>query len=466
MDWCVDLRIAGAADFVVRDVVAQLERHAELADVVDLAEPLVREAVAGDAASPMRWIAVSWDGSAAKLEVADLASDGPWPQPGPLGPPLRVLGPGVALAHEAVVELRAATLAGPVTIELPVVRAPQATIDPAPLATSAAPADQHHFLTAALGLFAREDLDNAGAETRAAQLGATVASGLSADIAAGAGLREAVDAIIDFERRAGGEFFLVEADDATAVIGNHVCPFGDAARDAPSLCRVTSALAGRLAAHATGGDVTVSLPERLATGDHQCRLVLGVGSEPNPTAHAYGAEPAGVPSPPPPDPDVAEGLQVALSMRLPRDQLSVPLVRRLTRHALEEVGVVDDDRGDVELAVTEAAANVMQHAGPGDAYDVNVEINPTTCEIRVIDVGRGFDHEGLDASMADRNAEEGRGIALMHALMDQVRFTSHPERGTIVHLVKELHFDDSAPARALMLAELRDRRRSDPTGGS
>src|SRR4051812_24695242 len=228
MDWCVDLRIDGAADFVVRDVVAQLERHAELADVVDLAEPLIREAVVDDAASPMRWIAVSWDSTAARLEVADLAPDGAWPQPGPLGPPLRTLAPGVALAHEAIVELRAATLAGPVTIDLPVVRAPEVSIDPAPLAAAPTPADQRHFLTAALGLFARDDLDDGRAEVKAAQLGATVAAGLSSGIGAEAGLRQAVDTIIDFERRAGAEFFLVEADETTAVIGNHVCPFGDA----------------------------------------------------------------------------------------------------------------------------------------------------------------------------------------------------------------------------------------------
>jgi serine/threonine-protein kinase RsbW len=58
--------------------------------------------------------------------------------------------------------------------------------------------------------------------------------------------------------------------------------------------------------------------------------------------------------------------------------------------------------------------------------------------------------------MAGTDAESGRGVALMHALMDQVRFTSEPEKGTIVHLVKRLEFDDDSPTRQLMLAAFAD----------
>src|SRR5579875_289939 len=118
---------------------------------------------------------------------------------------------------------------------------------------------------------------------------------------------------------------------------------------------------------------------------------------------------------------------------------------------MREVGVVSHDADAVELAVTEACANVIDHSGPGDAYNVAVSIGPAACHIRVVDVGRGFDHEALALSaMADEHAEHGRGVALMHALVDQVRFESEPERGTVVHLVKRLNFEDSAPAHKLM----------------
>ena len=152
--------------------------------------------------------------------------------------------------------------------------------------------------------------------------------------------------------------------------------------------------------------------------------------------------------------DETQGFRIALSLRLPRDRLSVPLARRMTRLALAEAGVSEDDAYDVELALSEAATNVLDHSGLGDVYDVIVEILPDSCALRVVDVGRGFDHDRL-SGMSDPSAEEGRGIALMHALMDQVRFESHPEAGTVVHLVKYLDFDDNAPARKIMLAALK-----------
>jgi serine/threonine-protein kinase RsbW len=122
--------------------------------------------------------------------------------------------------------------------------------------------------------------------------------------------------------------------------------------------------------------------------------------------------------------------------------------------AMREVGVVEGHLHDVELAVTEACTNVIDHSGPGDAYEVAITLGPTACHIRVIDIGRGFDHQALSPQMADLDAEHGRGVGLMHALVDQVHFESEPELGTVVHLVKQLEFDDSTPARRLMLETL------------
>lgn len=148
------------------------------------------------------------------------------------------------------------------------------------------------------------------------------------------------------------------------------------------------------------------------------------------------------------------GFHVSISLCLPRDEVSVPVVRHLVNHALEEVGVLEEQAHDVELAMSEACANVLTHAGPGDAYDVSIEIGPELCEIRVIDLGHGYDFHSLSREMSELDAESGRGIALMDALMDRVRFISAPERGTVVHLVKQLQFDDSRPTRRLMLAAM------------
>ena len=135
---------------------------------------------------------------------------------------------------------------------------------------------------------------------------------------------------------------------------------------------------------------------------------------------------------------------------LPRDSSTLSVVRHITASALEELGVVSDEIGDVILALTEAAANVVKHSGADDQYEVHLVIENNTCEIRVVDSGRGFDSDTLGVNMAGPSEERGRGMALMAALVDSVRFESRPEAGTIVHLVKDLALRPDGPLRRLV----------------
>ena len=143
-------------------------------------------------------------------------------------------------------------------------------------------------------------------------------------------------------------------------------------------------------------------------------------------------------------------MQVKYSLVLPRDAQTVPVARRLCRGAMEELGITRQCLHDVALAVTEACANVIEHSSDvDDEYEVSVVVDETHCEIRVIDTGRGFDHETLSEEIAAPSAERGRGISLMRALVDNVRFESRPQAGTVVHLVKTLELEEHSPLRKL-----------------
>ncbi len=134
-------------------------------------------------------------------------------------------------------------------------------------------------------------------------------------------------------------------------------------------------------------------------------------------------------------------MQITLSLALPRDEHTIPVSRHIVHHALHEVGADQECIDDIALAQTEACTNVVKHSGPGDQYEVRVDIDNEKCVIRVIDTGRGFDSQSLaELTHADDSAERGRGIQLMRALVDEVRFVSKPEAGTIVHLEKALSF--------------------------
>lgn len=138
-------------------------------------------------------------------------------------------------------------------------------------------------------------------------------------------------------------------------------------------------------------------------------------------------------------------LGIELDLVLPRDNATVPLVRHILRHTLTEFGVSPDCVGDVELAVTEAAANVIEHTDGDGQYAIKVAVDEQRCVIRVIDDGGGFD-QAVPSEYPPGDVDHGRGLLLMQALMDSMTFESAPEDGTIVRLVKDLVFD-KAPLR-------------------
>jgi predicted ArsR family transcriptional regulator len=88
----------------------------------------------------------------------------------------------------------------------------------------------------------------------------------------------------------GGEFRVVEAGADRIVLENTRCPFGDAVRRAPALCRMTSSVFGGIAARNTPDGASVLLEERIAVGDPGCRVVVYLGPAPaevEPFAHHY-----------------------------------------------------------------------------------------------------------------------------------------------------------------------------------
>jgi serine/threonine-protein kinase RsbW len=137
-------------------------------------------------------------------------------------------------------------------------------------------------------------------------------------------------------------------------------------------------------------------------------------------------------------------MELSLALTLPRDEQTVPVARHLVRNALEQVGVEPDCVYDFELALSEACTNVLLHSGPGDQYVVRLDMDDEIGRIRVVDVGHGFDSARLQAEGAMPEAERGRGLGLMHAMVDRVQFTTRPEAGTIVTLEKALTYRDNA----------------------
>ena len=142
-------------------------------------------------------------------------------------------------------------------------------------------------------------------------------------------------------------------------------------------------------------------------------------------------------------------MEIKVRLELPRDALSVPVVRRVLASSMQTLGVESGCVEDIGIALTEACTNVLDHAAGDDEYEVVAGIDDDVCTILVVDTGRGFDAEHLGHAEADPNAEEGRGIQLMRALVDRVLFRARPEDGMVVHLEKTLAFEDDSAIRKL-----------------
>jgi serine/threonine-protein kinase RsbW len=134
---------------------------------------------------------------------------------------------------------------------------------------------------------------------------------------------------------------------------------------------------------------------------------------------------------------------------MPRDPVTVPVTRRAVDCALDAIGVTDQCRDDVSLALTEVCSNAVRHAENAVDYTVTVTATATACMIDVRDAGRGVAPDSPAAqSRGDRPragvlSETGRGLGIVRAVMDAVQVVAGPG-GVAVHMVKKLIFGPRA----------------------
>ncbi|MFI9050641.1 ATP-binding protein [Streptomyces sp. NPDC053427] len=152
------------------------------------------------------------------------------------------------------------------------------------------------------------------------------------------------------------------------------------------------------------------------------------------------------------------------SLQLRREAASVPLARRLLLGTMETAGVDPDICYDLSVALSEACANAVEHGGDaatGD-YRVTAFIDGDTCRIEVTDSGPGFRRSPLPApphtpadgtpepavpapAQAPADAEDGRGLFLIEALTDHVRYRNRTgRRGAVVSFDKILKWREGA----------------------
>jgi anti-sigma regulatory factor (Ser/Thr protein kinase) len=108
-------------------------------------------------------------------------------------------------------------------------------------------------------------------------------------------------------------------------------------------------------------------------------------------------------------------------------------IRTVLREATRLVGLGDEDAAEVELAVTEALANVIRHCYKNcadEVMDIDVRVKESELEIQVDDYGTFVDPSQIKSRELHDVRPGGLGVHLMKKVMDEVRFERNEWGGT------------------------------------
>ena len=311
MEWYFAGQDASQIGLLRDDVVTYLRRHGDTDVNYDDVAVVVSELVTNvwRHAASAGWLEAVWHDDSVALIVRDVGPGFDWI---PIEVAADAIGGRGLMIIDAVADdvnvARRQAVGAQLTVTLPIRRAASVSIDPPvrrlallPALEEASPTggfDRDAFLralTVQLSATAELQLGPDVAEALVAQVGIDVGTQMEAEYRAATGHDGPLDSVhlsecfVRLKAAIGGEFRVVEIDENRITLANSACPFGEAVQRSPALCRMTSSVFGGIAARATDTEVVVSLDERIAVGDPQCRVQITFGDAVQPTTwgHRY-----------------------------------------------------------------------------------------------------------------------------------------------------------------------------------
>lgn len=127
-----------------------------------------------------------------------------------------------------------------------------------------------------------------------------------------------------------------------------------------------------------------------------------------------------------------ESVEWTVAAELPAQPWTMVVCRELVAAALRPVEVPQEVAEDLALAVTEACANAVRHAGSGGPYRLEIRVDEGCFVLDVSDRGPGFDADRMNGQPG---LHGGRGLMVIRAVMDEVRFRPR-DPGTRITMIK------------------------------
>ena len=136
--------------------------------------------------------------------------------------------------------------------------------------------------------------------------------------------------------------------------------------------------------------------------------------------------------------------RIAVDIKVPNQTRYLALIGHIGENIARTLRVYGGDRDklayDLNLVLTEAMANAIQHANTGDpAKEVHIEISIASQQliIKVFDFGQGFDIKQYIEPKPPLE-EHGRGIYLIHTIMDEISYLP-TDTGHVLQMAKNLN---------------------------
>lgn len=138
-------------------------------------------------------------------------------------------------------------------------------------------------------------------------------------------------------------------------------------------------------------------------------------------------------------------IENTFTLDVPSTTENLAMIREFVTRVAAQAGLNEAEVGQLELAVDEACANVIEHAYGDDKTKqvmVRAIFDDDALRIHVIDTGKGFDPTQVpDQELKDLIAKRktgGLGMRLIKTLMDEVHYDIEPGKRNELRMVKKL----------------------------
>ncbi|OEU74810.1 MAG: anti-sigma factor [Desulfuromonadales bacterium C00003068] len=139
--------------------------------------------------------------------------------------------------------------------------------------------------------------------------------------------------------------------------------------------------------------------------------------------------------------------QLEMDIKVPNQTRYLGLIGKIGEDIAYTLKNFKDNRDElayhINLVLTEAMANAIKHANqndPNKEVHITINVSQNNLCIKVYDQGQGFDIRDVNIIEPDPTKDHGRGVFLIHSLMDSVSYT-RCEHGHVLEMNKSFELD-------------------------